>query len=163
MSLSVDAELEVPSPVSLEVHMTGGNLAVEGVEGDKNLQLFAGNLKVDVGTLESLRDAEVSVRAGDADVPSAGTLHGWLGHTWKYRGSGLYRLHAHTTFGDVSLVRSRGQQQPRVLCFVGTASSCGPCSRTPPHRQRSLARRPVIHIEFPHDEPPHGMQWHECV
>jgi hypothetical protein len=104
MSLSVDAELEVPSPVSLEIHMTGGDLTVEGVEGDKNLQLFAGDLKVDVGTLESLRDAEVSVSVGDADVPSAGTLHGWLGHTWKYRGSGLYRLYAHTTFGDVNLV-----------------------------------------------------------
>ena len=104
MSLSVDVELEVPSPVSLEVHMTGGDLTVEGVEGDKNLQLFAGDLKVDVGTLQSLREAEVSVRVGDADVPSDGTLHGWLGHTWKYHGSGPYRLYAHTTFGDVNLV-----------------------------------------------------------
>lgn len=104
MSLSVDTELEVPSPVSLEVHMTGGDLSVEGVEGDKNLQLFAGDLKLDVGTLESLGEAEVSVRVGDVDAPSAGTLHGWLGHTWKYQGSGPYRLYAHTTFGDVNLV-----------------------------------------------------------
>ena len=104
LSLSVDAELELPSPISLEVHMTGGDLAVEGVEGDKNLQLFAGDLKVDVGTLESLREAEVSSGIGDANVPSAGTMHGWLGHTWKYQGSGPYRLYARTTFGDVSLV-----------------------------------------------------------
>jgi hypothetical protein len=95
MSLSVDAELEVPSPVSLEVHMTGGDLTVDGVEGDKNLRLFAGDLKVDVGTLQNLRDAEVS---------AGGTLHGWLGRTWKYQGSGPYRLYAHTTFGDVALV-----------------------------------------------------------
>jgi len=31
-------------------------------------------------------------------------LHGWLGHTWAYQGSGPYRLYAHTSFGDVSLV-----------------------------------------------------------
>jgi len=104
MSLSVDAELEVPSPMPLEVHMTGGDLTVEGVQGDKDLRLFAGDLNVEVGTLESLRDAEVSLSVGDADVPSAGTMHGWLGHTWKYQGSGQYRLYAHTTFGDVSLL-----------------------------------------------------------
>ena len=104
LSLSVDTELELPSPISLEVHMTGGDLTVEGVDGDKNLQLFAGDLKVNVGSLESLRDAEVSSGVGDADVPPAGTLHGWLGHTWTYQGSGPYRLYAHTTFGDVSLV-----------------------------------------------------------
>ena len=107
LSLSVDVELELPSPISLEVHMTAGDLTVEGVEGDKNLQLFAGDLKVDVGTLESLREAEVSSGIGDANVPSVGTMHGWLGHTWKYQGSGPYRLHAYTTLGDVSLVASR--------------------------------------------------------
>ncbi|HXX24681.1 MAG TPA: hypothetical protein VEO19_16160 [Terriglobia bacterium] len=108
ISLSVDAELEVPSPLSLEVHMTGGDLTVERVEGDKNLQLFAGDLKVDVGSLQSLREAEVSTRVGDADVPSAGTQHGWLGHTWKYYGNGPYRLYAHTTFGDATLVAKQG-------------------------------------------------------
>lgn len=104
ISLSVDTELEVPTPLSLEVHMTGGDLTVEGVDGDKNLQLFAGDLKVDVGRLDSLREAVVSTRVGDADVPSTGTQHGWLGHTWKYQGNGPYRLYAHTSFGDVNLV-----------------------------------------------------------
>ncbi len=68
LSLSVDVEVEVPSPISLEVHMTGGDLTVEGVEGDKNLQLFAGDLKVDVGSLQNVRDAEVSVRVGDVSL-----------------------------------------------------------------------------------------------
>jgi len=104
MSLSVDVEVEVPSPISLEVHMTGGDLTVEGVEGDKNLQLFAGDLKVDVGTLQNVRDAKVSVRIGDVSAPDIGKVHGWLGHTWKYQGNGQYRLYAHTGFGDVSLV-----------------------------------------------------------
>ncbi len=104
VSLSVDAEIEVPSPISLEVHMTGGDLTVAGVDGDKNLQLFAGDLKVDVGTLEKVRDAEVSVRVGDVDVPPIGHLRGWLGHTWTYQGKGQYGLYAHTSFGDVSLL-----------------------------------------------------------
>ena len=104
VSLSVDAELEVPSPISLEVHMTGGDLTVEGVDGDKNLQLLAGDLKVDVGTLQKVGTAEVSVRVGDVDVPPVGQVRGWLGDTWRYQGNGQYRLYAHTSFGDASLL-----------------------------------------------------------
>ncbi len=104
VGLSIDAEVEVPSPISLEVHMTGGDLSVEGVDGDKTLKLFAGDLKVDVGTLQKVRDAEVSVRVGDVDVPPMGEVHGWLGKTWKYQGNGQYRLYAHTSFGDARLI-----------------------------------------------------------
>src|SRR2546422_9912206 len=75
VSLSVNAEVEVPSPVSLEVHMSGGDLTVEGVDGDKKLQLFAGDLKVDVGTGEG-SEREVSVRVGDVDVPPVGQVQG---------------------------------------------------------------------------------------
>jgi hypothetical protein len=104
LSLSVDAQIEVPSPISLEVSMTGGDLTVKGVDGDKKLELFAGDLKVDVGTLEKLRNAEVSVRVGDVDVPPVGQVRGWLGHTWRYQGNGQYQLYAHTSFGDASLL-----------------------------------------------------------
>ena len=104
MSLSVDAEVEVPSPMSLDVHLTGGDLTVEGVDGDKKLQLFAGDLKVDVGTLEKVRNTEVSAGVGDIDVPPIGRVRGWLGHTWTYQGNGQYRLYAHTSFGEASLL-----------------------------------------------------------
>jgi hypothetical protein len=84
--------------------MTGGDLTVEGVDGDKNLQLFAGDLKVDVGTLGRIRNAEVSARVGDVDVPQVGQVRGWLGHTWSYQGNGPDHLYVHTSFGDVSLL-----------------------------------------------------------
>jgi hypothetical protein len=102
-SLSVDAEVEVPSPIALEVHMTAGDLSVQGIDGSKDLHLFAGDLRVDVARLQDLGDAEVSVGIGDVSVPPVGKTHGWLGHTWKYKGGGPYRLYAHTRFGDTSL------------------------------------------------------------
>jgi len=89
VSLSVDAEVEVPSPISLEVQMIGGDLTLEGVDGDKDLQVFAGDLKVDVGILEKIRSAKVSVSVGDVDVPAIGEVHGWLGHTWRFHGVSL--------------------------------------------------------------------------
>lgn len=102
-SLGVDAEVEVPSPITLEVHMTAGDLSVEGVEGDKNLSLFAGDLTVKIRTLQELRDVEVSAGIGDISVPPVGKTQGWLGHTWKYKGRGTYRLYAHTSVGDARL------------------------------------------------------------
>ncbi len=91
-------------PISLEVQMTGGDLTLEGVDGDKNLQLFADDLKVDVGILEKNRSAKVSVSVGDVDVPAIGEVHGWLGHTWRFHGSGQYRLYAQTSSGNAKLL-----------------------------------------------------------
>ncbi|MGH9432729.1 MAG: hypothetical protein ACRD3T_14395 [Terriglobia bacterium] len=102
-SLGVDTEIEVPSPVSLRVHLTGGDLTIEGVEGNKDLRVFAGDIKVDVGPSSSLRRAVASTRIGDVDAPEGGEIHGWLGHTWKYEGKGQYSLYAHVSFGDVEL------------------------------------------------------------
>jgi len=75
----VDAEVEVPSPISLEVQMIGGDLTLEGVDGDKDLQVFAGDLKVDVGILEKIRSAKVSVSVGELMCPpSARSAAGWV-------------------------------------------------------------------------------------
>jgi hypothetical protein len=53
--------------------------------------------------LQDLGNVEVSAGIGDVSVPPVGKTHGWLGHSWKYKGSGTYRLYAHTSFGDARL------------------------------------------------------------
>ena len=47
---------------------------------------------------------KVSVSVGDVDVPAIGEVHGWLGHTWRFHGSGQYRLYAQTSSGDAKLL-----------------------------------------------------------
>jgi hypothetical protein len=103
MNLSVDTEIEVPSPVSLHVDLIGGDLKVEGVEGDKDLRLFAGDIRVELGKELNLHKGVASSRVGDVDAPALGKMSGWLGHTWKYAGAGQYSLYAHTNAGDVSV------------------------------------------------------------
>lgn len=109
-NVSIDTEIEVPGRTDLQVNMSVGDLTVEGVQGDKNLQTHVGDVKVDLGADIDLLNAEASTQIGDLDAPPVGTMHGWLGHTWRYRGDGRYLLHVHTDIGDVDLSSKQGSE-----------------------------------------------------
>jgi hypothetical protein len=89
-----DVELEVPQNTSLDVHEKVGDLRIEDVEGDKDLQLGIGDIRV-----TSARSAYHLVRAstsiGDVNTSTGDVSGSFLGKTLKYQGDGKYELHAH--------------------------------------------------------------------
>jgi hypothetical protein len=97
-----DVELELPQNSNLEVHEKVGDLRIEDIEGDKDLQLGVGDIRVAFG-----RAAYHSVRAstgiGDVNTSTGDVSAGFLGKTLKYHGDGKYELHAHVGIGDISL------------------------------------------------------------
>jgi hypothetical protein len=97
-----DVELEVPQNINLDVHEKVGDLTVEDVEGDKDLELGVGDIRV-----QAARSAYHLVRAstsiGDVDGEGYGETSGWLGKTLKYNGDGKYELHARVGIGDITL------------------------------------------------------------
>lgn len=97
-----DVEIQVPQNTNLEVHEKIGDLTVENLEGDKDLELGIGDIRVAVG-----HDAYHLVRAstgiGDVNSDGYGDTSGWLGKTLKYNGGGKYELRAHVSIGDVTL------------------------------------------------------------
>jgi len=97
-----DVELEVPASTNLDVHEKVGDLTVSDVEGDKDLELSVGDIRV-----EAERSAYHLVRAstsiGDVNGDGYGETSGWLGKTLKYRGDGKYELRAHVSVGDITL------------------------------------------------------------
>jgi len=98
-----DVELEVPQNTNLDVHEKVGDLTVANIEGDKDLELGVGDIRVAFG-----RSAYHLVRAstGIGDVNGGdgyGETSGWLGKTLKYHGDGKYELRAHVSVGDISL------------------------------------------------------------
>jgi hypothetical protein len=97
-----DVELEVPANTNLDVHGKVGDLTVEDVEGDKDLDLGVGDIRV---SSEHSKYRLVHVSAGIGDVHGAdyGETSGWLGKTLKYRGEGKYELRARVGVGDISL------------------------------------------------------------
>jgi Putative adhesin len=97
-----DVELEVPANTNVDVHMKVGDLTVENVEGDKDLELGVGDIRVtrEPATYHRVR---ASTGIGDVNSDGYGDTSGWLGKTLKYNGDGKYELRAHVGVGDITL------------------------------------------------------------
>lgn len=97
-----DVELEVPASTHLDVHQKVGDLTVDTIEGDKDLSLGVGDIRI--STAQSMyRRVNASTGIGDVNSDGYGQTSGWLGKTLKYRGDGKYELRAHVGVGDIKL------------------------------------------------------------
>jgi hypothetical protein len=97
-----DVELEVPQTTNIDVHAKVGDVTVEEVEGDKDLSLGVGDLRVSNGRA-GYRMVNASTGIGDVHSDGYGETSGWLGKTLKYHGDGKYELRAHVGVGDIHL------------------------------------------------------------
>jgi hypothetical protein len=97
-----DVELDVPQNTNLDVHQKVGDLTVENIEGDKDLELGVGDIRV-VVERAGYHLVRASTSIGDVNGEGYGETSGWLGKTLKYHGDGKYELHAHVSVGDITL------------------------------------------------------------
>jgi hypothetical protein len=97
-----DVELEVPQNTNLDVHEKVGDMTVEDIEGDKDLALSVGDIRVDAAH-SGYRLVHASTSIGDVNGDGYGETHGFLGKTLKYHGEGKYELRAHVSVGDITL------------------------------------------------------------
>lgn len=97
-----DVELEVPQNTNLDVHEKVGDLTVEDIDGDKDLTLSVGDIRVDANHA-GYRMVHASTSIGDVNGDGYGETSGWLGKTLRYHGDGKYELRAHVSVGDITL------------------------------------------------------------
>lgn len=97
-----DVELEVPENSNLDVHEKVGDLTVENIEGDKDLSLGVGDIRIANGH-SGYRFVHASAGIGDVNSDGYGQTSGWLGKTLRYQGDGKYELRAHVGVGDINL------------------------------------------------------------
>ena len=95
--------IQVPASSMLYIRMPAGNLAVEGISGDKDVELHAGDLSIAVGSAAEYGAVDASVVAGDLNASPFGEYHGGLFRSFERHGSGKYKLHAHVGAGDLTL------------------------------------------------------------
>jgi hypothetical protein len=98
----IDAELEVPANTHMDVHQKVGDLTIDTVDGDKDLNLGVGDMRISTQQ-KGYRLVNLSTGIGDVDSHGYGETSGWLGKTLKYRGAGKYELRAHVGVGDIKL------------------------------------------------------------
>jgi hypothetical protein len=99
----VQITVEVPKSSDLYVRMPFGDLTLEGVSGNKDVELHAGDLAIAVGAASDYSHVDASVISGDLDASPFGESKSGLFRSFQKSGPGRYKLHAHLGAGDLVL------------------------------------------------------------
>jgi hypothetical protein len=95
--------IQVPDRSDLYVRLTAGDLRIEDIRGNKDVELHAGDARIDVGRAEDYHSVDASVWAGDIQAAPFNVFKDGLFRSFDWSGKGPYRLHAHLKAGDLRL------------------------------------------------------------
>jgi hypothetical protein len=95
--------IQVPDQSHLHVRMSAGDLTIESVRGNKDVELRAGDLRIDVGRADDYKKVDASLWAGDLKASPFRIEKEGLFRSFEWNGPGAYRLHAHLLAGDLYL------------------------------------------------------------
>jgi hypothetical protein len=101
----VRVRIEVPRKTSLRVDMSAGEVKVEEITGDKDIDLYAGRIAISSTHPWDYRSVDVSVTVGAVKAPVYGAEKGgfFRGIT-RETGGGEYSLRAHVIAGEIDLL-----------------------------------------------------------
>jgi hypothetical protein len=99
----LEVTIEVPRKTGLFVRMPAGNLELRHITGDKDAELHAGELIIDVGEASDYSRVDASVYSGGLEANPFGESHGGLFRSFHKEGNGRHHLHAHVGAGDLTL------------------------------------------------------------
>lgn len=95
--------IDLPERSDIDVNLSAGDVEVRGIEGNKNLSMWAGDVSMDVGRAELYREVEASVRFGDISAPPFRISKGGIFRSFRWTGNGKYSVHARLFAGDLTL------------------------------------------------------------
>ena len=98
-------EIDVPDRADLDLTLTAGDIRIRGVEGNKRLSMWAGDVTIEVGDPALYRRVDATVRAGDLSARAFGRSTGGLFRSFRWDGKGKYTIDASLFAGDLKLVR----------------------------------------------------------
>ncbi len=106
-SNNFQATIEVPKTSDLIVRLSGGNLVLSGITGNKDIDSVAGNAEIAIGDLNDYASMEATVKAGDLNVGAftgAKTTDSFgLLQRASWSGKGKYTLRANLGAGNLVL------------------------------------------------------------
>jgi hypothetical protein len=95
--------VEVPKSSNIQARMFAGQMDVYGITGDKDVELHAGQLTMEIGKAEDYSQVDASVLTGDLEASAFDVSKGGLFRSFNKSGPGKYRLHAHVGAGEIDL------------------------------------------------------------
>ncbi len=95
--------IRIPTNTDLYARIPFGEVHVENIAGNQDVELHAGDLTVALGDSADYSHVDASVITGEVDAAAFGESHGGLFRSFRKEGSGRYRLHAHVGAGQLTL------------------------------------------------------------
>jgi hypothetical protein len=95
--------IDLPARSDVEIDLTAGDLDVRGIEGNKRVESWAGDVSIDIGQPGQYRTVEASVRAGDLTATPFKVSTGGLMRSFNWTGTGPYSLKVKLFAGDLTL------------------------------------------------------------
>ena len=102
---NLQIRVEVPRKLSLGVQMPAGEVKVDEIVGDKDIELYAGQITISSSHEWDYRKVNASVDIGQVNAQVYGADKGGFFRVFrKENAEGEYRLHAHVTTGQIDLL-----------------------------------------------------------
>ena len=102
---NLQIRVEVPRKMNLGVQMPAGKVKVDEIVGDKDIELYAGQITISLAREWDYRNVNASVDIGEVNARVYGADKGGFFRVFqKENADGEYRLHAHVTTGQIDLL-----------------------------------------------------------
>lgn len=93
--------LEVPRTSDVVVRLSGGELKLGAITGNKDVESYAGNVEIAAGDPNDYSRVDAAVKAGELDARPFGGSKSGLMQDFTWSGSGKYTLRAHLGAGNL--------------------------------------------------------------
>ncbi len=97
------AVVELPATADVVVRLSGGELTMAGITGNKDVESYAGNVQIAVGDANDYSHVDAAVKAGDLNASPFGGSKSGLLQEFTWSGQGKYTLRAHLGAGNLML------------------------------------------------------------
>ena len=94
--------IEIPARSDLHLRIRAGDVRIDGIEGNKDVRMTAGDLDIDVAP-DSLWHVHASVALGDLKAHPLGIEKDGIRNSLDWFGAGTYTLDARLFAGDLML------------------------------------------------------------
>ena len=98
-------DIDVPAVADIHIDLSAGDLSFKGIEGNKSISMWAGEVTLEVGDPQLYRSVDITVRAGEINAGPFGGLRGGLFRSYRWNGSGKYSIVAKLMAGEIRLVK----------------------------------------------------------
>jgi hypothetical protein len=97
------AFIDVPKTADVVLRLSGGNLEMAAITGNKDIDNKAGNVEIAVGSAADYASVDASVEVGNLDAAPFGASDSIISHHVTWSGQGKYTLRATLGAGNLAL------------------------------------------------------------